>query len=275
MLKVFGTAPVMILLLAASASAQKPEGQFRDVEFCNAASSPDRRIEACSAFIAAGRGGPQALAIAHNNRGIAYAAKADYGRANADFDVAIGIDPTFAKPVNNRGAARLRTGDYDAAMEDFDRAIVLQPAYPGAFVNRAEVWLKKGDLVRAESDYASATRLNADMEGAWSGLCWIRASTSDPQGAVEACDRAIGSGAHTAATYDSRALAHLKAGRTDAAIVDYEAALRIDPAFAAALYGRGLAKIRRGETVSGEADVAAAKAVRSDIDEEFARYGVR
>ena len=89
----------MILLLAASASAQKPEGQFRDVEFCNAASSPDRRIEACSAFIAAGRGGPQALAIAHNNRGIAYAAKADYGRANADFDVAIGIDPTFAKPV--------------------------------------------------------------------------------------------------------------------------------------------------------------------------------
>src|SRR5206468_9830837 len=131
---------------------------------------------------------------AHNKRGIAYAAKADYHRAVADFDAAIGIDPTFAKPVNNRGAARLRTGDYDAAMEDFDRAIALQPAYPGAFVNRAEVWLKKGDLVRAESDYASATRLNADMEGAWSGLCWIRASTGDPQGAVEACDRAIGSG---------------------------------------------------------------------------------
>ncbi|OSI72396.1 hypothetical protein BSZ21_07060 [Bradyrhizobium canariense] len=274
MLKVFGTAPVMILLLAAPASAQKPEGQFRNVELCNAASSPDRRIEACSAFIAAGRGGPQALAMAHNNRGIAYAAKVDYDRAVADFEAAIGIDPTFAKPVNNRGAARLRTGDYDAAMEDFDRAIALQPAYPGAFVNRAEGWLKKGDLVRAESDYTAATRLNADMEVAWSGLCWIRASTGDPQGAVEACDKAIGSGAHTAATYDSRALAHLKAGRTDAAIADYDAALRIDPTLATALYGRGRAKIRRGETASGEADVAAAKAVRGDIAEEFARYGV-
>ncbi|MBM7484442.1 MULTISPECIES: tetratricopeptide repeat protein [Bradyrhizobium] len=264
----------MILLLAAPASAQKPEGQFRNVELCNAASSPDRRIEACSAFIAAGRGGPQALAMAHNNRGIAYAAKVDYDRAVADFEAAIGIDPTFAKPVNNRGAARLRTGDYDAAMEDFDRAIALQPAYPGAFVNRAEGWLKKGDLVRAESDYTAATRLNADMEVAWSGLCWIRASTGDPQGAVEACDKAIGSGAHTAATYDSRALAHLKAGRTDAAIADYDAALRIDPTLATALYGRGRAKIRRGETASGEADVAAAKAVRGDIAEEFARYGV-
>ena len=216
------------------------------------------------------------MAIAHNNRGIAYAAKADYDRAVADFD------------ARHRHRSDLRQARQQPRRgETEDRATTtprwristgpsrLQPAYPGAFVNRAEAWLKKGDLVRAESDYAAATRLNADMEGAWSGLCWIRASTGDPQGAVEACDRAIGSGAHTAATYDSRALAHLKAGRTDAAIADYDAALRIDPEFAAALYGRGRAKIRSGETASGEADVAAAKAVRSDIGEEFARYGVR
>jgi tetratricopeptide (TPR) repeat protein len=95
MLKVFGT--VMILLVAAPASAQKPEGQFRNVELCNATSSPDRRIDACSAFIMAGRGGPQAMATAHNNRGIAYAAKADYDRAIADFEAAIGIDPTAAR----------------------------------------------------------------------------------------------------------------------------------------------------------------------------------
>lgn len=59
------------------------------------------------------------------------------------------------------------------------------------------------------------------------------------------------------------------------ATMDYDAALRIDPTLAAALYGRGQAKIRRGETASGEADLAAAKAVRGDIAEEFARYGVR
>jgi hypothetical protein len=52
------------------------------------------------------------------------------------------------------------------------------------------------------------------------------------------------------------------------------AALRIDPKLANALYGRGLAKLRRGETSSGAEDIAAAKAL-IDIAEEFARYGVR
>jgi len=212
MLKTHLAASLLLVLLAPAAMAQKPpEGQFRNVELCNGSAAPETRIEACSAFIEAGRGGRSALATAHNNRGIAYAEKANYARAVTDFDRAIEMDPASAKPLNNRGAARLRKGEYEAAIEDFDRAIALQPAYAGAFANRAEAWLKKGDYARAESDYTAATRLNADMEGAWSGLCWIRAVAGDPQAAMEACDKAIGAGAHTASTYDSRALARLKA----------------------------------------------------------------
>ena len=172
-------APVLVLLLAPATAQKLTEGLFRNVELCNGASSPETRIEACSAFIEAGRGGPSSLSIAYNNRGIAYAAKADYDRAVADFESAIAIDPAFVKPLNNRGATRL----------------------------------KKGDYARAESDYAAATRLNADMEDAWSGLCWIRAVAGDPQAAMETCDKAIGAGAHTASTYDSRALAHLNVNR--------------------------------------------------------------
>jgi tetratricopeptide (TPR) repeat protein len=71
------------------------------------------------------------------------------------------------------------------------------------------------------------------------------------------------------------ALAHLRAGRADAAIADYDAAPRIDPKLANALYGRGLAKLRGGKTSFGEEDIAAAKALRTDIVEEFARYGVQ
>src|ERR1700721_13650 len=176
MLRTRLAAALVLGLLLAPATAQKPrEGQFRNVELCNGFSLPETRIEACSAFIEAGRGGPSSLAIAYNTRGIACAAKADYDHAVADFESAIAIDHAFVKPLNNRGATRLKKGEYDAAIEDFDRAIGLQPAYAGAFANRAEAWLKKGDYARAESDYAAATRLSADMEGAWSGLCWIRA----------------------------------------------------------------------------------------------------
>lgn len=280
MLRTLRTAALLLPLAypLPDAVAQKARDLFRNVELCNSAPSADIRIEACSAFIAAGRGGRRALAVAHNNRGAAFAARADFDRAFADFAEAVGIDPTFAKPVNNRGAARLRRGEYDAAIADFDGAIALDPGYAAAYANRAEALLKKGDRARAEADYLAAVRLNDDLEGAWSGLCWLGASSPDARRlpeAVKACDQAVARGSHTAATYDSRALAHLKAGRLDAALADYESALRIDPRMAPALYGRGLTKIRRGDRTGGEADLAAARGARATVAEEFAGYGVR
>ena len=84
MLKTY-LATCLLILLASTATAQKvkkpQDAQFRNVELCNGSSAPETSIEACSAFIDAGRGGRSAQATAHNNRGIAYAEKADYARA--------------------------------------------------------------------------------------------------------------------------------------------------------------------------------------------------
>ena len=63
--------------------------------------------------------------------------------------------------------------------------------------------------------------------------------------------------------------------RLDDAIADYDAALKLSPKLAGSLYGRGLARLRKGNTDDGNADIAAAKAIQSDVAEEFARYGVK
>jgi len=42
---------------------------------------------------------------------------------------------------------------------------------------------------------------------------------------------------------------------------------------ATALYGRGLAKLKKGDR-SGDADLAAAKAIRPDVAGDFARLGI-
>jgi tetratricopeptide (TPR) repeat protein len=76
-----------------------------------------------------------------------------------------------------------------------------------------------------------------------------------------------------AGTYGERAFVYLKLGKIENAIADYDAALKLDPELAGSLYGRGVAKLRGGDD-SGNADLAAAKTVQSDIAEEFARYGV-
>jgi hypothetical protein len=64
-------------------------------------------------------------------------------------------------------------------------------------------------------------------------------------------------------------------GETDRAIADYTAALKQNPKLAGALYGRGTAKLRKGDKKGGEADLAAAKAMRPEIEAIFARYGIR
>ena len=53
-----------------------------------------------------------------------------------------------------------------------------------------------------------------------------------------------------AATFDSRGLIYLKMGRFDSAIEDYSSALRIEPKLASAFYGRGLARIKKGDATA-------------------------
>jgi hypothetical protein len=42
----------------------------------------------------------------------------------------------------------------------------------------------------------------------------------------------------------------------------------------AALYGRGFAKLKTGNTAGGNADIAAAKAIEQNITEKFDHYGL-
>jgi tetratricopeptide (TPR) repeat protein len=46
----------------------------------------------------------------------------------------------------------------------------------------------------------------------------------------------------------------MKMGQFDTAIDDYNSALRFEPKLASALYGRGLAKLKKGDNVGSDAD---------------------
>jgi tetratricopeptide (TPR) repeat protein len=64
-------------------------------------------------------------------------------------------------------------------------------------------------------------------------------------------------------------------GQLELAIEDYSSALRLDPKLASAFYGRGLAKLKKGDTAAGNADLAAAKTLEAKIADAFSRYGVQ
>ena len=75
--------------------------------------------------------------------------------------------------------------------------------------------------------------------------------------------------------FGNRGIAYYNLAQYDRAIDDYTAALRFDPKDAASRYGRGMAKLKRGDTAGGNADLAEAKAMRPSIAAEQARNGVR
>jgi tetratricopeptide (TPR) repeat protein len=133
----------------------------------------------------------------------------------------------------------------------------------------------KGDPVRAIGDYDQAIALDPTFARAFNNRCWARAVVGRVQEAIADCDESLRLAPDVANTLENRGFAHLKMGQYDRAIADYDAGLRLDPPNKADfLYGRGLAKLKKGDT-SGSADVAAAKALHETIADEFASYGVR
>jgi tetratricopeptide (TPR) repeat protein len=73
---------------------------------------------------------------------------------------------------------------------------------------------------------------------------------------------------------DSRGFTYLKMRQWRQAIADYEAALKVDPKRASALFGRGVGRYQMGYVPGGKADVAAAIAIDSSIFDELTRRGL-
>lgn len=133
----------------------------------------DGRIEqavvAFSRAIDAGGLDPDSLALAHNNRGVAYSELGDFDRAIADYERALQLRPGDPKSLRNlriahtrRGLAAARVGEVDRALGDLTRAIELEPEHPTAYVRRAELRLERGEVDAAIGDLETAARLAPD-----------------------------------------------------------------------------------------------------------------
>jgi tetratricopeptide (TPR) repeat protein len=81
----------------------------------------------------------------------------------------------------------------------------------------------------------------------WNGRCWA-CNPGDHR--LADCNKLLSLQPNDAATFDSRGLIYLNMGRFDSAIEDYSSALRIEPKLASAFYGRGLARIKKGDATA-------------------------
>ena len=92
------------------------------------------------------------LALAFRNRAIAYHAKGAYERALADFGRSLSIDPSAFKTLAGKGFTYLTMQKYDLAITLFDQALLVDPELIRALTGRARVYRFQGEHDRAIAD---------------------------------------------------------------------------------------------------------------------------
>jgi tetratricopeptide (TPR) repeat protein len=158
---------------------------------------------------------------------------------------------------------------------DFDKIIARDPRLAIAYSYRGSAYGAKGDSDRAIADFNEAIRLDPNNAQALNGRCYALAIIGQMQQALVDCNESLRLVPNDPNALDSRGFAYLKSGQLDAAIADYDSVLKLRPKTASSLYGRGVAKLKKGDGSGGNSDIAAAKAIQANIDDEFARAGVK
>ena len=247
-------------------------------------------------------------------RGTAFAGRRDFDHALADLSRASELEPNNPEYIYLRGQVYIQKGDAEKALTDLNRVLELRPDHIAALMDRAELRLRARKIAEARADLDAVDKVAAKQDdvryelafayqhinlpsqaiaqfdlwmptrdedarrvNAMSGRCRARAVMGqDLPLALKDCNFAVSHSikGSNAGILDTRALVRLRLGDYDKAIDDYAAALKISPQSAAALYGRGIAKIRKKKNAEGEADVAAAEKIAPKISEQFKALGI-
>ena len=161
-------------------------------------------------------------------------------------------------------------------MQELDQSIQNEPERsPTPISSAASPMPRRRSFTLAIKDFDQVIRLNPKDAEAFNNRCWARAMMGDLQVALRDCNESLAAQAEFRRRARQPRPGQPEDRPAEQRHRDYNAALRLNPKHASALFGRGKARLRNGDTAGGNADIAAAKAINRDIAEEFAGYGIK
>jgi tetratricopeptide (TPR) repeat protein len=225
------------------------------------------------------------------NKGIMYAMQGEYGKAIAEFDEALKINPNLIGAYmlralalqasvsqvtgveeNFSGITTARyTGEqvseervriYDRAIADYTQAIRLDPNEAGGYNQRGTAYAQKGDYDRAIADYTQAIRIVPNFSYAYSNRGAAYYGKGDSDRAIADYAQAIRLDPNNAGAYSNHGLAYYEKGDYEWAITDYTQALSLNPNNATVYSNRGVAYANKGDFDRAIADIT--QAIRLD-----------
>ncbi len=203
--------------------------------------------------------------------------KADRAQKLEDIDLALKADPKSELPLMVRASIWLNEDKaYDKALTDLNAALVLAPKNSQIYNIRSRVYFNMNTPDLAIADLDSLKKMFPQAAWAYNSSCWERSTHNmELDTALADCEQAIKLAPDNVAYVDSRAMVRLRQGKLAEALADYNTVLAKAADMGPSLYGRGLVKLRLGDKVGGKADLAAARKVYPNVDEDFAGYGLK
>ena len=252
--------------------------QQRAATLCNASwPTPDRRIAACDQLLAT-KSSNLIKSIVYYDRASAnvdkaYARKASYDAAIADYTAAVTFSPGFAWAYDNRGSTYTLKGDFDHAIADYTKAIAVKPDDASAYYNRGLSYAGKGLYDQAIADFTKSDAIKPLPADDSVALGATRASKGALDQAIADYTRAIAAKPDYALAYYDRGNAYALKGALDPAIADLTKAISLRPNYTSAYNSRGGVYLRKGQNPLAAADFARAKALRPDYAGAYEHHG--
>ena len=188
-------------------------------------------------------------AVTFISRALCLWGRSELERARADLDEAVRLDANntagvAATALALKGRIGLGANDADGALASYEQAIRLAPQRAELYLDRAAAWNLKGDFEKAFADYDHVIKLNADNSGGYALVAntlkaQLLASRGDLDAAIAQYNDAIKLAPQQPSLYLDRADLWTRKGDTERALADYGEAIKIDPANAAAYNIRG------------------------------------
>jgi tetratricopeptide (TPR) repeat protein len=218
-------------------------------------------------------------ADAWRDRAFSYAGKKDYTNALNDYAQALKLQPGDARAHVDRGNVYAAMGNFPGALADFDAAIRANPDYTGALTAKSAVYDYQHNFDGAIGALDQLVKMQPQNAEFYNGRCWERAKANRDMKIAEGdCNMALKLSAdkHFAAgVHDSRGFVYFRQARFAEAIVEFNAALAIEPRSGETIFRRGLAKAASHDAAGGKADVAAALAMDPQSGDEMASVGIK
>ena len=205
-----------------------------------------------------------------NFRGLAYADKGDDGQALADYASCLQLQPNFASAFNNRGLIFLRQGNLQAALDEFNSAIKLPASNTSRylhFFNRARVQTYRKAYEAALGDFAEAEKLNPEGWQVANYRCITYAELGKFAEALADCNATLAKTPTSTYTLTNRGNVYLAKGDLDAALKDYNEALKINPNYIRAHAYRGQLLEKRRDAAAARAEYRSASVTLTKFDE--------